>query len=129
MSNRRNTLPLNELLARNLDKLTTRITYIVLVGFILFLLILLIMALISFKEVEGQILGQDWLELFRDGFLILSGILTTLIGYYFGNRGSEAALKQIEEIKKENEKLLANLDSIAPTIENEDAGIEAITLD
>jgi CHASE3 domain sensor protein len=128
MADTKNGLPLNELLARNLDKLTTRITYIVLTGFVLVLLILMIKAWTTFEVVNGQNVGKEWLDLFRDGFLILSGILTTLIGYYFGNRGSEAALKQIEEIKKENEKLLANLDSIAPTIEEEDAGVEAIKI-
>ncbi len=128
MADTKNGLPLNELLARNLDKLTTRITYIVLTGFTLVLLILMIKAWTTFEIVNGQNVGKEWLDLFRDGFLILSGILTTLIGYYFGNRGSEAALKQIEEIKKENQRLLANLDSIAPTIEEEDAGIEAIKI-
>jgi len=127
MDQKNENLPLNDLLARNLDKLTTRITYIILVGFIIVLVLLFIKAWMSYEIKDGNNIGQEWLNLFRDGFIILSGVLTTLIGYYFGNRGSESALKQIEEIKKENERLLSNLNSIAPTIESEDAGIEPIS--
>ncbi len=113
-------------LKRNLDKLTTNITYTVLVAFIVLLIILLIKSWMSFDIVGGVNSGEVWLELFRDGFLILSGILTTLIGYYFGNRGSDAALKQVEEIKKENQQLLEDLSMLSPTDEDQDAAIEPI---
>ena len=115
-----------EELKRNLDKLTTNITYTVLTAFIILLLILLIKSWTSFQINDGVNDGEVWLGLFRDGFLILSGILTTLIGYYFGNRGSDAALKQVEEIKKENQKLLESLSALSPTNEDQDAAIEPI---
>ena len=114
-------------LKRNLDKLTTNITYTVLISFIILLTILLIKSWVAYEvDSNGNNKGEVWLELFRDGFLILSGILTTLIGYYFGNRGSDAALKQVEEIKKENQKLLEDLSLLSPTNEDQDSGIEPI---
>lgn len=116
-----------EELKRNLDRLTTNITYTVLIAFILVLIILLIKSWVSFEVVEGVNKGEVWLGLFRDGFLILSGILTTLIGYYFGNRGSDTALKQVEEIKKENQRLLEDLGSLSPTNEDQDSAIERIS--
>lgn len=122
-------MPLNDLLARNLDKLTRMITYVVLGAFIFFLFLMLLKAIFSFGQEGEELVGTEWLDLFKDGFLILGGVLTTLIGYYFGNRGSESALKQIEEVKKENERLLSSLDAMAPTIEEEDAGIEAFTIE
>lgn len=129
MQQDKSSMPLNDLLARNLDKLTRMITYIVLGAFIFFLFLMLLKAIFSFGQVGKELVGKEWLDLFKDGFLILGGVLTTLIGYYFGNRGSESALKQIEEVKKENERLLASLDVMAPTIEEEDAGIEAFTIE
>ena len=111
---------------KNLDKLTSNITYVVLIGFIVILCIILIKALTCTTDASGKIIGDEWLSLFRDGFLILSGILTTLIGYYFGNRGSDAALKQVEEIKRENLELEKSLKSASPTNEEQDASIESI---
>ena len=58
----------------------------------------------------------------------MGGILTTLIGYYFGSRGSNIALKQVEKIKEDNEKLQANLSSLAPTNEEQDSEIEEIVI-
>ncbi|MCK5443650.1 MAG: hypothetical protein KAJ23_17325 [Maribacter sp.] len=110
------------------NMLTTRITYIVLGGYVVILLVLLVKALSSFSMDNGTQEGEEWLALFRDGFLLLGGILTTLIGYYFGNRGSDVALKQVEEVKIENEKILSHLSAMAPTDEDEDADIESIIL-
>lgn len=118
---------LTEVVNHSLSKLTTNITYIVLFGFIGMLISLLILAWSSFNISEKGInVGQEWLNLFRDGFLILSGILTTLIGYYFGNRGSENALKEVERIKNENEKILNRLEDLAPTTTENSGDIEPI---
>lgn len=127
MPNSSNSQPLGHLLARNLDKLTRNITYVVLIAFILILAALLIKAFISYKAPEnGKEIGLEWLNLFRDGFLVLGGILTTLVGYYFGNRGSEAALKEAEEIRKETEQVSETLSALAPTDEDQDSGMEQI---
>lgn len=110
------------------NMLTTRITYIVLCGYVVILLVLLVKALSSFSMDGGAQVGEEWLALFKDGFLVLGGILTTLIGYYFGNRGSDVALKQVEETRIENEKILSHLSAMSPTDEDEDAEIESIIL-
>ena len=34
---------------------------------------------------------NPWFELFKSGFFILGGSLTTIIGYYFGSRGVQEA--------------------------------------
>lgn len=110
----------------NHNILTTNITYTVLFTFILFLILLLIKSWVSYNITKEGNIGEVWLELFRDGFLALSGILTTLIGYYFGNKGSDATLKQAEVIKQENQKLLEDLKSLSPTIESQNAAIKPI---
>lgn len=35
--------------------------------------------------------SEIWIDLFKSGFLILGGALTTVIGYYFGSRGVQDA--------------------------------------
>jgi hypothetical protein len=118
-----------DLISKNLNKLTTNITYIVLFGFVLLLLIILITAVFVFDVNSGNETGKEWFALFKDGFLVLSGVLTTLIGYYFGNRGSDLAVQQIERIRDENEKLLSELRSFAPTKDEEDLpGMEDIQI-
>jgi hypothetical protein len=41
--------------------------------------------------------GKVWTDLFKSGFLILGGGLTTIIGYYFGSRGTQEA-QEVAEI-------------------------------
>lgn len=35
--------------------------------------------------------SAEWIDLFKSGFLILGGSLTTVVGYYFGSRGVQDA--------------------------------------
>lgn len=112
--------------ATALAKLTSDITRWILRSFLLILLILLIMAIYSFLKLGDGDGTNQWISLFKDGFLLLSGVLTTLVGYYFGNRGSDIALKQAEKVKQANEQILANLDTMSPTNEDQNAGIEDI---
>ncbi|MDT5062787.1 MAG: hypothetical protein QOH63_3246 [Acidobacteriota bacterium] len=44
-------------------------------------------ALAAYKEQNPG----AWFDLFKSGFLLLGGALTTVIGYYFGSRGVQAA--------------------------------------
>ena len=89
---------LRESLTKTNNNATNRIAYVILVVFSLYLFIILFKALSLFspvnmedpKKIEH---AQKWLSLFKDGFLLLGGALTTLIGYYFGTKGSEAALE------------------------------------
>ena len=52
-----------------------------------------------------------WFDLFKSGFLLLGGALTTIIGYYFGSRGVQeaeakaaTALHEAEKAREEAEK-------------------------
>ena len=46
---------------------------------------------------------EPWLELFKSGFLILGGGLTTVVGYYFGSRGVQEAQTSADEARKGRE--------------------------
>lgn len=68
---------------------------------------------------KGSNLNNAWLELFKSGFLILGGGLTTIIGYYFGSRGAQEAQKMAEAARLGFEESEAELDiakeELAPT--------------
>ncbi len=63
--------------------------------------------------------GNAWLELFKSGFLVLGGSLTTIIGYYFGSRGVEKAQDVAEIARRGFEENAAELEKakaeLAPT--------------
>ena len=72
--------------------------------------------------------NNSWMELFKSGFLLLGGGLTSVIGYYFGSRGTqeaerntELAREQIELIKREMAEEMAYArkleDELSPTLE------------
>ena len=111
---------------------TNAIAFAVLGVFSLLLIIVLIKATQVFTCVDVDCNtkeGEIWLSLFKDGFLLLGGAFTTLIGYYFGNRGSEQALANAETVKKEAEKLLAERGKDEPQVtedEDEISGMEEI---
>ena len=125
---RKNTdLPLREQIIRNINKLTTSITYIVLVSFVVILSLILIKAWIEFTVDEGNIkTGEVWLDIFKDGFIILSGILTTLIGYYFGSKGNDISLEKYEQVSSKAEEFERELERLSPTNEDITEGIEPI---
>ena len=121
---------LRETITKTNNNATNRIAYVVLAVFCLFLLIILINALFMFStgnwdNPEKMEYAQTWLSLFKDGFLLLGGALTTLIGYYFGTKGSEAALENAEKYTKEAEKLVSELDEAAPTYDENDSQIQS----
>jgi hypothetical protein len=69
---------------------------------------------------------KEWFELFKEGFLFLSGALTTVIGYYFGSRGTQEAeastaiaLKEAKQLREQAEKERKNLESLRAFIENQ----------
>jgi hypothetical protein len=78
---------------------------------------------------------QVWFDLLKSGFLILGGGLTTVIGYYFGNRGIQEAevrvvnaLEEVNAVKKEAEKergMIMELEERqAPTDDEESLDLE-----
>jgi hypothetical protein len=46
-------------------------------------------------------LAEKWLEIFKSGFLLLGGGLTTITGYYFGSRQTRQAVSQGAEMDKQ----------------------------
>ncbi|UCE60721.1 MAG: hypothetical protein JSU63_03015 [Phycisphaerales bacterium] len=77
-----------------------------------------------FVGVTAALRGGDrvWIELFKSGFLILGGGLTSVIGYYFGSRGTqeaEAAVKEAEAKVGELRDMLRDVESQAPTVDEE----------
>jgi hypothetical protein len=69
-----------------------------------------------------------WYNLFKSGFLLLGGALTTIIGYYFGSRGTQEAERSAKIAERDtdriNEELKANKrevamlkDQLAPTFD------------
>ena len=75
----------------------------------------------AYKSSEQD--NQAWLDLFKSGFLVLGGGLTTVIGYYFGSRGVEEAQKVAEDARKSFEETEADLEEarreFAPTPDEE----------
>ncbi|MFQ5641491.1 MAG: hypothetical protein ACE5IR_26235 [bacterium] len=71
--------------------------------------------------------GKYWVELLKSGFLILGGGLTTIIGYYFGSRGTQEAQEIAEiardELQKQFQEFAEFKKEFAPT-EDEDSLIE-----
>ena len=73
---------------------------------------------------------QVWFDLLKSGFLILGGGLTTVIGYYFGNRGIQEAEERVvnakkeantvkEEVEKERLRIMELEERQAPTYDEE----------
>ncbi|WP_353776962.1 hypothetical protein [Winogradskyella sp. 3972H.M.0a.05] len=116
---------LQEQLAKSINRLTIRITYIVLISFIIILAFVLGKAWAEYKVDKSIETAEVWLNIFKDGFLILSGVLTTLIGYYFGSKGSEVVLDQYKEVSKKAETLEENLERSSPSDEDQTQGMES----
>ncbi|MEJ1409134.1 MAG: hypothetical protein RPU60_02800 [Candidatus Sedimenticola sp. (ex Thyasira tokunagai)] len=73
---------------------------------------------------------SEWREIFKEGFLFLGGALTTVIGYYFGSKGTQEAeasaaiaQREAERAKKEAEeekmKLAKYQEDEAPTYDEQ----------
>lgn len=118
-------ISLQEHLAQSINRLTTRITYIILISFITMLAFILRKAWVEYKVDKNIETAEIWLSIFKDGFLILSGVLTTLIGYYFGSKGSEVVLDQYKEISRKAETLEENLERSSPLNEDQIDGVES----
>lgn len=79
---------------------------------------------------------QVWFDLFKSGFLILGGGLTTVVGYYFGSRGIQEAedrvaiaLQEANRAKEEAERERSRIKELeeiqAPTYDEESLALEA----
>jgi len=103
----------------------------------LYALALVLIGIVAALKDDPQV-SQVWFDLFKSGFLILGGGLTTIIGYYFGSRGTQeaetrvaTALKDLDEARADLEnqqKKVRELsekleDKQAPTVNEETPGI------
>ncbi len=89
------------------DPTTKNIALILLWGFIGSIVLLIVVNLFIFKlNIGNDIdLTKGWFELLKNYLLLLGTALTTVIGYYFGQRdGAIKAEKADEEIKKTAQK-------------------------
>ena len=120
---------LRESLMKSNNSTTNIIAYVILGVFSIFLIIILFNS-INLYNTQPQNAAkikhaEKWLDLFKDGFLLMGGALTTLIGYYFGNKGSQAALETAENYNKEAKELVDELNNAAPTYDEDDAQIKS----
>ena len=60
--------------------------------------------------------NQTWVELFKSGFLILGGGLTTIIGYYFGSRGVQEAQTSADEARRQRDEAKRERQELATTM-------------
>jgi uncharacterized protein involved in cysteine biosynthesis len=91
------------------EKITTTkiIAKLLLFSFIISVGILLIINISVFQNYKDDKLQpqvKDWFELLKNALILLGTSLTTIIGYYFGQRNAEQAEKKASLLEKENEK-------------------------
>ena len=118
----------------HISKTSRRIAYSLLA---LYASALLLIGIVAALKDDPQV-SQVWFDLFKSGFLILGGGLTTIIGYYFGSRGIQdaetrtaTALKELDQARDElanQQKKVKELsdkleDRQAPTVNEETPGI------
>ena len=72
-------------------------------------LLLVIIGLVAAWKPEAE--AKAWVDLLKSGFLILGGALTSVIGYYFGSRGTQEAAAIAEAAKRETTEARAALEA------------------
>lgn len=98
------------------------------IAFIVLIVFSLLLSAVLFKAIYADNAENIWFRAFKDGFLLLGGAFTTLIGYYFGSRGGDLALKDAERIGKEAQKLVEEFDEMAPTSSEDAKDVKPINL-
>ena len=105
---------------KNLLQTTNKIAYSVLFIFSFMLLVVL------GKAIYADDTSDIWFSTFKDGFLLLGGAFTTLIGYYFGSRGGDLAIKEAERKEQKVEQIEKQFENIAPTTSEKTDGMNQI---
>jgi len=124
---------LTEQISRRFAETTNIIAMIVLVFFGV-LLGFIFYKVYSFDNLEEGSGGKIWFDLFKEGFLLLGGALTTLIGFYFGSRNSELiarvdkAREKVEQEKKEVDSMAQRMEEEAPNTSESAEDITPIQL-
>lgn len=93
-------MPLENRLLVNKEKATLVIAFTLLFTFVGSLIFFAIITAISASKSNGQDeVYKNWLSLFKDSLILVATALTTIIGYYFGQRESSQAYKEAAEAK------------------------------
>lgn len=69
---------------------------------------------------------NPWYATFKDGFAFLAGALATIIGYYFGNRNTDAAFEKAQEATDQAKDATAKrrvAENVADTLKKEIIGV------
>jgi hypothetical protein len=70
------------------------------------LILIFFIGLLGTGAVSAVNNNNEWFNLFKDGFLILAGAITTIIGYYFGSKRTEIIESDLRRVKKEKMKAI-----------------------
>lgn len=99
-------------------------------AFFIFGLFAIIMVTIGLKVLLSSSIsdgdGKEWYSLFKNGFIVISNLLTVLVGYYFGFRTGDAALEKASDLYTETEQIVKNVEILSPTTEEDMSDIRAI---
>jgi hypothetical protein len=86
---------------------TTRIIAFALLA--LYALALLLIGIVAAAKKDPES-SQIWFDLFKSGFLIMGGGLTTVIGYYFGSQGIQEAEARVATAQQELDQARAEME-------------------
>jgi len=107
---------------KQISSTTNKIAYSVLAIFSFMLLVVL------GKAVYEDNTHDIWFSTFKDGFLLLGGAFTTLIGYYFGSRGGDLAIKEAERKEERVDQIEKQIENMAPNTTETTEGMNQIEL-
>ena len=80
------------------SRTTRKIAYILLTAYGVFISVVLVAAIyFYYRSLGAEKPDERWLGIFKDNLAFLSGLLATIIGYYFGNRNVSDALQKARE--------------------------------
>ncbi len=90
----------DESLLKNKDKATLTVAYTLLFTFVSSLIFLAVITVVSSKNPESKAF-ENWMGLLKNSLVLIGTALTTIIGYYFGQRESSEAHKEAAEAKSQ----------------------------
>lgn len=95
---------------------TTKCIAFLLLGLYAASLLLVLLAAIIIEDPSSN---RVWFDLFKNGFLLLGGALTTVIGYYFGSRGIQEAEMSASIAQQEAERRAREAERARADLEKE----------
>src|SRR5215211_6616387 len=103
----------DEKILKSKEKATLTIAYTLLFTFVGSVIFFAVITAVSASKGETQSKAyENWMALFKDSLILIATALTTIIGYYFGQRESTQAYREAAEAKAvlpEAEKIITRL--------------------